>query len=313
MHRVYKALADPTRRRIMELLRQRRMTAGEIADHFDLAKPTLSKHFSILKEADLIRGDKVATTITYRLNVSVLEEALIALTSLFDDVPRRVESMKATYSEEIKAAMQRAREESARLGHNYIGTEHLLLGIIKDGQGEAVTVLARLGVKAAILKQAIEDYVASSGGRDKPGKEPPFTPRAKQILEIAAQEASAMQSPEVGGVHLLLALLKDREGVAAQILAAFGVDYPKARAAMTGPETGGGMAASRSQQRIFILYYHPVLEAERRVVENTNLEQLNQLLAEGWTIAGKEDLGGRGAEGYHVSFLRLSRNGETDD
>jgi len=80
---VYKALSDPTRRRILELLRKRDMTAGELADHFDLAKPTLSGHFAVLKEADLIQADKVATTITYRLNVSVLEEALLALMTSF--------------------------------------------------------------------------------------------------------------------------------------------------------------------------------------------------------------------------------------
>jgi len=80
---VYKALSDPTRRRILELLRRRDMTAGELADHFDLAKPTLSGHFAVLKEADLIQADKVATTITYRLNVSVLEEALLALMTTF--------------------------------------------------------------------------------------------------------------------------------------------------------------------------------------------------------------------------------------
>ena len=83
MNGVYKALSDPTRRRILELLRKRDMTAGELADHFDLAKPTLSGHFAVLKEADLIQADKVATTITYRLNVSVLEEALLALMTSF--------------------------------------------------------------------------------------------------------------------------------------------------------------------------------------------------------------------------------------
>jgi DNA-binding transcriptional ArsR family regulator len=79
MNNVYRALADPTRRRILELLREKDITAGELAAHFDLAKPTLSRHFSVLKEADLIQGDKTGTTITYRLNVSVLEESLMAL------------------------------------------------------------------------------------------------------------------------------------------------------------------------------------------------------------------------------------------
>ncbi|MHC5034902.1 MAG: autorepressor SdpR family transcription factor [Planctomycetota bacterium] len=91
MSSVYKALADPSRRRILELLRKRDMTAGEIAEHFDLAKPTLSGHFTVLKQADLIQGDKVGTRITYHLNVSVLEEALMGLMNRLAINPGAVE------------------------------------------------------------------------------------------------------------------------------------------------------------------------------------------------------------------------------
>lgn len=83
MNLVYKALADPTRRRVLELLREGDMTAGELSEHFDIAKPTLSKHFTVLKEADLIFGRKNGTSITYSLNISVLEEALMALLNNF--------------------------------------------------------------------------------------------------------------------------------------------------------------------------------------------------------------------------------------
>lgn len=83
MHLVYKALADPTRRRILELLRECAMNAGELSGHFELAKPTLSKHFAVLREADLIYGEKSGTVITYSLNVSILEEALMALMGAF--------------------------------------------------------------------------------------------------------------------------------------------------------------------------------------------------------------------------------------
>jgi ArsR family transcriptional regulator, arsenate/arsenite/antimonite-responsive transcriptional repressor len=76
---VFKALADPTRRKILELLKDRDMTASELADHFPLAKPTLSGHFGVLKAADLIVGNKEGTTITYSLNVSLVEEALVEL------------------------------------------------------------------------------------------------------------------------------------------------------------------------------------------------------------------------------------------
>jgi len=83
MNKVYRALGDPTRRRILELLRDRSMTAGELSAHFPHAKPTMSKHFQVLKDADLINGDRNGTTINYRLNLSVLEEALLGLMSSF--------------------------------------------------------------------------------------------------------------------------------------------------------------------------------------------------------------------------------------
>jgi ArsR family transcriptional regulator, arsenate/arsenite/antimonite-responsive transcriptional repressor len=88
INRVYKALADPTRRRVLALLRDRDMTAGELAAQFDLSWPTMSGHFNVLREADLIDADKTGTTITYRLNISVLEEALAALMDTFQIAPK---------------------------------------------------------------------------------------------------------------------------------------------------------------------------------------------------------------------------------
>ena len=87
-NRVYKALADPTRRRVLALLRERDMTAGELAAHFDQSWPTMSGHFAVLREADLIAADKVGTTITYHLNLSVLEEAMAALLEAFRIEPK---------------------------------------------------------------------------------------------------------------------------------------------------------------------------------------------------------------------------------
>lgn len=83
MDKIFKALGDPTRRRILQLLRDREMTAGELADCFELAKPTLSGHFNVLREADLVVAEKAGTRITYRLNVSVLEEALLGFAHVF--------------------------------------------------------------------------------------------------------------------------------------------------------------------------------------------------------------------------------------
>ena len=89
MNRVFKALSDPTRRRVLQLLRERPMTAGELADQFDLSKPTMSAHFSILREANLVDADKRGTTITYRLKISVLEDALLGFSETFGFEPDR--------------------------------------------------------------------------------------------------------------------------------------------------------------------------------------------------------------------------------
>ncbi len=77
MHGVFKALADPTRRRVLQLLRKRPMSAGEIAKHFSVSKPTMSAHFAVLREAGLIEAEKNGRTICYRLKMSVLEDALL--------------------------------------------------------------------------------------------------------------------------------------------------------------------------------------------------------------------------------------------
>lgn len=83
MNLIFKALSDPTRRHILQLLRERPMTAGEIADQFPQSKPTMSAHFAILREADLIAADKQGKTITYRLRLSVLEDALLSFAQTF--------------------------------------------------------------------------------------------------------------------------------------------------------------------------------------------------------------------------------------
>ena len=80
---IYRALADPTRRRILVLLRDRDMTAGELAASFDLAWPTMSGHFAVLRECDLVQTDRTGSTITYHLNLTVLQEALMGLMDSF--------------------------------------------------------------------------------------------------------------------------------------------------------------------------------------------------------------------------------------
>lgn len=99
MSDIFKALADPTRRKVLELLRQRPMTAGELADQFPVSRPTMSAHFAVLREADLIDSAKIGTTITYQLKLSVLEDALLGFAKLF----AASEPAKAEGAERIKA------------------------------------------------------------------------------------------------------------------------------------------------------------------------------------------------------------------
>ncbi|QIK95908.1 winged helix-turn-helix transcriptional regulator [Sphingomonas sp. HDW15A] len=83
MSQVFKALSDPTRRRVLQLLRQGPLTAGELSDHFDFSKPTMSAHFAVLKDADLIHAEKAGKSIIYHLKLSVLEDALLSFVQSF--------------------------------------------------------------------------------------------------------------------------------------------------------------------------------------------------------------------------------------
>ena len=83
MNKVFKALSDPTRRQVLQLLRERPMAAGELSDHFPVSKPTMSAHFAVLQDADLIEAEKVGRSIVYRLKMSVLEEALLGFAQTF--------------------------------------------------------------------------------------------------------------------------------------------------------------------------------------------------------------------------------------
>jgi len=135
--------------------------------------------------------------------------------------------MNEMFSESARKAIEFARDEAARLRHDYIGTEHLLLGLIRLGEGMAVDMIANIGIDLNELKTSIEEVVQPSGGTMTMGQLP-LTARAKKTLEVAGQEARALKSKEIDTEHILLALLKDEEGVAAQVLSMYDVDYKDA-------------------------------------------------------------------------------------
>jgi ATP-dependent Clp protease ATP-binding subunit ClpC len=136
--------------------------------------------------------------------------------------------MHDKFTERVRKVMYLAREEAARLQHDYIGTEHLLLGVIREGEGIAATVLNNLGLDLDAIRQAVESMVSATGGTLTIG-EIPFTPRAKRVLELSVDEARQLGHNYVGTEHLLLGLIREGEGVAARVLLELGVDRKKVR------------------------------------------------------------------------------------
>ena len=136
--------------------------------------------------------------------------------------------MHDKFTERVRKVMYLAREEAARLQHDYIGTEHLLLGLIREGEGIAANVLSNLGLDLDVIRQAVESMVASPGGTLTIG-EIPFTPKAKRVLELSIDEARQLGHNYVGTEHLLLGLIREGEGVAARVLLELGVDRKKVR------------------------------------------------------------------------------------
>jgi ATP-dependent Clp protease ATP-binding subunit ClpC len=136
--------------------------------------------------------------------------------------------MEGNFSNRVQDVIRLSREEALRLGHDYIGTEHLLLGIIREGEGIAVKILRNLGCDLYKLKKAIEDTVRTSGGTLTIGNIP-LTKQAEKVLKITYLEAKLYKSDVIGTEHLLLSLLRDDDNIAAQIMHQFNVHYDVVR------------------------------------------------------------------------------------
>lgn len=136
--------------------------------------------------------------------------------------------MEGNFSNRVRDVIQFSREEALRLGHDYIGTEHLILGIIRLGDGIAVRILKNLKCDLQKLKKSIEDTVRGTGGTVTVGNIP-LTKQAEKVLRITYLEAKLYKSDTIGTEHLLLSLLRDDENIAAQILQQFAVTYDLVR------------------------------------------------------------------------------------
>jgi ATP-dependent Clp protease ATP-binding subunit ClpC len=152
------------------------------------------------------------------------------------------------FTDRVKKVMQIAREEAVRLGNDYVGTEHLLLGLIKEGDGVAVAVLRSMNIDLDELAANIEKTITSTGGMMTIGQMLPFTPRAKKVLEIAANEARSMSHKYIGTEHLLLALMKDTESTASNALASAGLEYEKVKEEINRVLRGGEVSSTQKEK-----------------------------------------------------------------
>ena len=134
------------------------------------------------------------------------------------------------FTERVRKVLAMAREEAARLHHEYVGTEHILLGLIREGEGVAAAVLQNLNVDLDDVTQKIEETVKKGKAAQATGPDLPYTSRAKKVLELAMAEARDLNHSYVGTEHLLLGLLREEKGIAAQVLTDAGVNLDAARA-----------------------------------------------------------------------------------
>ncbi len=157
------------------------------------------------------------------------------------------------FTERVRKVLQMAREEAQRLHHEYVGTEHILLGLIREGEGVAAAVLQNLSVDLEDIQAKIEETVKKGKAGQTTAPDLPYTSRAKKVLELAMSEARELSHSYVGTEHLLLGLLREEKGIAAQVLTDAGVNLDAARSEtlrLLGTEmpSGGGSGQPQPPQ-----------------------------------------------------------------
>jgi ATP-dependent Clp protease ATP-binding subunit ClpC len=131
------------------------------------------------------------------------------------------------FTDQARRVVVLAAEEARRLNHNYIGTEHILLGLLGEGEGVAAKALEALGISLEAGRVQVEEIIGH--GEVTPTGHIPFTPRAKKVLELSLREALQLGHNAIGTEHILLGIVREGEGVAAQVLAGFGADGARVR------------------------------------------------------------------------------------
>ncbi|MCM8794149.1 MAG: NDP-hexose 4-ketoreductase, partial [Candidatus Omnitrophica bacterium] len=147
------------------------------------------------------------------------------------------------FTERARKVVLLAKEEARRFNHDYIGTEHILLGLIREGEGVAAAVLQNLGLSLESIRLEVEKIVHPGPSTVVSG-DIPFTPKAKKVIELAMEEARSLGHNYIGTEHLLLGLIREGEGVAAQVLVNLGLDLTRVRRAVMELLGAGGASGS---------------------------------------------------------------------
>jgi ATP-dependent Clp protease ATP-binding subunit ClpA len=146
------------------------------------------------------------------------------------------------FTDRARRVVVLAQDEARMLNHNYIGTEHVLLGLLHEGDGVAAKALESLGISLEAVRQQVEEIIGQ--GQQAPSGHIPFTPRAKKVLELSLREALQLGHDYIGTEHILLGLIREGEGVAAQVLVRLGADLNRVRQQVKQTlHTGQGEAA----------------------------------------------------------------------
>ena len=169
------------------------------------------------------------------------------------------------FTDRARRVIPLAQEEARRLNHNYIGTEHLLLGLLAEGEGVAAKALEGLGISLEAVRVQVQEIIGQ--GQAAPTGHIPFTPRAKKVLELSLREALQLGHSYIGTEHILLGLIREGEGVAVQVLATFDADYARVREQVLRLLTGGSEEAAAETRLVRLAVPVDLVDAAEQLAE----------------------------------------------
>ena len=202
------------------------------------------------------------------------------------------------FTDRARRVVVLAQEEARMLNHNYIGTEHILLGLIHEGEGVAAKALESLGISLDAVRQQVEEIIGQ--GQQAPSGHIPFTPRAKKVLELSLRESLQLGHNYIGTEHILLGLIREGDGVAAQVLVRLGADLNRVRQQviqLLHGHQGKEPVSARSAERELRLL--PAVQARLEEVEH-RLAAIEQRVGTGPDTSDLDD---------QIDRVRLERQG----